>query len=238
MPPASSTAPMAALSMISPATLLLIAGGVALASVSGLPWWGVVLVGAGTWSVKVLISTRLARFARNRPQQVDPFALREPWRLFVMDAIDSQRRFRRALKSVEQGPLHNRLAEIGARVDRGVTECWEVARKGQQLADARHAIDVDSARRTVSKPESPSVLIEAAQSQIGAHQRLADREGDIEASLRALDARLDEAVARAAEMSTRSMGAHDVASISDVIDGVVGDLEALRLGLNSVDGAQ
>jgi len=222
--------------MISPATVLLVAAAVALASVSGLSWWAVLLVGAGVWVTKILISMRIARFARSRPMQIDPFALREPWRLYVMDAVDSQRRFRRALETIGNGPLHDRLDEIGTRVDRGVSECWEIARKGQQLTDARRAIDVDSARRTVAQPEAHSVLLEAAQSEVNSHRRLAEREDAIKTKLQVLDARLEEAVARTAEMSTRTLVSNDIDSITDAIEGVVGDLESLRLGLDSVDG--
>lgn len=226
------------LSMISPITVLLVAGAAAVAYMAGLPWWAAALLAAAVWAARVLLASKLARLTASRPPRIDPFALREPWRLYVKNAIGSQRNFQRALQSVDTGPLHDRLSEIGKRVDRGVLECWEVARKGQKLTDARRAIDIGSAKRTIEEPDSHPALVEAANSKIAAHQRLKAREDEVKISLEVLDARLQEAVARASEMATRSMAADDLDSITDAIDGVVGDLESLRLGLDSVDGAR
>ncbi len=224
--------------MISPVTVLLVAAAAALASLAGMPWWGAALVASAVWTTKALAWARLARFAASRTPRIDPFALREPWRLYVKEAIGSQRRFNRALESVARGPLRDRLHEIGVRVDRGVSECWEVARKGQQLTDARRAIGIESARRSVADTDAHPALLDAANSEIDAHKRLTDRENEVKTSLEVLDARLKEAVARASEMATRAMAPDDIESITDAIDGVVGDLESLRLGLDSVDGAR
>jgi len=224
--------------MISPATLLLVAVAAVLASLAGAPWWASALTAIVVWAAKITLSARLSRLATSRPPRIDPFALREPWRLYVKDAIGSQRRFRRALEAIHDGPLRDRLSEIGSRVDHGVSECWEVARRGQRLTDARRAIDVDSARRAASATDPHPAVLEAANSEIGAYQRLAEREDEVKTSLEVLDARLHEAVARASEMATRTMSGDDIASVTDAIDGVVGDLEALRLGLDSVDGTR
>lgn len=238
MPPSSPTRSTVALSMISPITVLLVAGTVAIALAADLAWWVAVLLAMTVWVSKALLSSRLARFAASRSPRIDPFALREPWRLYVKDALGSQRRFDSALDSVAAGPLRDRLAEINKRVERGVIECWEVAKKGQQLADARRAIDISSARRSAAKIDSHPALLEAAASEIAAHERLRTREDEVKVSLEVLDARLQEAVARASEMATRTMATDDLDSITDAIDGVVGDLESLRLGLDSVDGTR
>ncbi len=224
--------------MISPFTVLLVAAAAALASLAGMPWWGAALVAAAVWAAKVLARSKLARLTASRPSRIDPFALREPWRLYVKDAIGSQRRFDRALESVARGPLRDRLSEIGIRVGRGVSECWEVARKGQQLTDARRAIGIESARRSAADTDAHPALLDAARSEIEAHERLTNRENEVRTSLEVLDARLKEAVARASEMATRAMAPDDIESITDAIDGVVGDLESLRLGLDSVDGTR
>jgi len=224
--------------IISPLTVLAVAGVGALAYVSGLPWWGSILLALAVWGARVLMARRFSRFAASRSPRIDPFALREPWRLYVKDALGSQRRFDRALDSMAPGPLRDRLSEINKRVERGVLECWEVAKKGQQLADARRAIDIGSARRSAAKVDSHPALLEAAASEIAAHERLSSREDEVKVSLQVLDARLQEAVARVSEMATRTMAADDLDSITDAIDGVVGDLESLRLGLDSVDGTR
>jgi hypothetical protein len=53
--------------------------------------------------------------------------------------------------------------------------------------------------------------------------------------LRLLDARLDELVARSAEVS---VGAGDTGGLSDEVDGVVTELEALRLALEETGGSR
>jgi len=222
--------------MISPTSVLFPLAGAALALVAGLPWWAAMLVAIVAWMGKTWASARIAMLASSRGPRIDPFALREPWRNYVKDSLGSQTRFRRSLEKVGDGPLQLRLTEIGQRVDRGVEECWEVARKGQQLTDARRSIDVSSAQRTADAPDGHPDLIAAASSEIAAHQRLADREESVKTSLKVLNARLDEAVARVAEMATRTSAVDDLAGITNAIDGVVGDLESLRIGLDTVDG--
>jgi len=221
--------------MISPASVLLPLGGAALALFAGLPWWSAILVAAVVWSSKIGVSSLIARSQSSRGPRIDPFTLAEPWRNYVKDALGSRTRFRRALSGLEDGPLLVRLSEIGRRVDRGVEECWEVARKGHQLTDARRSINLADAKRSADTPGTHPDLVSAANSEIAAHQRLVTREESLKTSLEVLNARLDEAVARAAEMSTRADTLDDLADITNAIDGVVGDLESLRIGLDTVD---
>jgi hypothetical protein len=54
----------------------------------------------------------------------------------VREALDAQARFDRAVAGADRGPLRDRLAEIGARVDDGVAECWRIALRGQELEEA------------------------------------------------------------------------------------------------------
>ena len=48
--------------------------------------------------------------------------------------------------------------------------------------------------------------------------------------------RLDESVVRASELGTRAGGAEDIDAIEASITDMVGSLEALRLGLDDVEG--
>ena len=54
--------------------------------------------------------------------------------------------------------------------------------------------------------------------------------------LELLDARLDEAVARTLELSAHSVTDDGVASLSADVDGVVTEMEALRLALEETSG--
>jgi len=222
--------------MISPLSILIPAAGAALAILIGLPWWSAIVIAVALWLAKAWASSRLAHLASTRKPRIDPFTLREPWRNFVKDALSSHSRFDRTLRNIDKGPLRDRMAEIGERVEHGVEECWEVARKGQQLTDARRSIGIASARRSASDSTGHPDLIAAAKSEIAAHQRLTQREDELKTSLEILDARLDESVARASEMATRVTDVDDLSGITNAIDGVVGDLETLRIGLNTVDG--
>ena len=50
-----------------------------------------------------------------------------------------------------------------------------------------------------------------------------------------LDARLDEAVTRAIELSVRADNPDELSGLGDDIDALVGDMESLRQGLDEVD---
>jgi hypothetical protein len=52
-----------------------------------------------------------------------------------------------------------------------------------------------------------------------------------------LDARLDEAVTRAIELSVRADSPDELRGLGDDVDTLVDDMESLRLGLDEVDGS-
>ena len=66
---------------------------------------------------------------RPRPR-IDPFGVKEPWRQFVGDALQARRRFDEAIRDMAKGPLQDRLLEIGGRLDTGVEEVWNIAKRG------------------------------------------------------------------------------------------------------------
>ena len=230
--------PTVFLAMISPITVGLVAGTVALVLILGGAWWLAVLAGLAVWVTRVLIARRLARRARTRPPRIDPFALREPWRFFVRDALQAQSRFASAIADVEPGPLRDRLDEISARVDRGVAECWEVAQRGQRLTDTRRAVDLDRVHRTLetTEPGSDDPRRASAEVQLASHDRIRALEDDTRDRLEVLDSRLEESVVRVAELSARADDLNLVEDVADAVDGIVGDLESLRLGLDAADG--
>jgi hypothetical protein len=174
-------------------------------------------------------------------QHIDPFALQDPWRSFVRAAQQSRRRFDEAVRSAKPGPMRERLTEIGGRLDDAVSECWRVARQGQALADARSKLDTRDAQRELASldPNSPSNsgTAEALQAQIASAQRLEVTTNDVRDRLRLLDARMDEAVARAVELSVEGADA-DVQGLGSDVDGLVGDMEALRQGLEETEEAE
>jgi type IV secretory pathway TrbD component len=223
-----------------PSAIVLGGAGAAIAIVAGLPVAAVVGAGALAWAARVAIG--LPRRARG--DRIDPFVLSEPWRRFVNEALQAERRFDRAVAKADTGPLRDRLAEIGARIDTGVRECWRVAQRADAIQDGMRTLDIESTKRELvdverdlSRATDPRLerAREALRAQLRAAQRMIDAVEDAHSQLRLLDARLDEAVTRAIELSLRSAGDADVAGLGSDVELLVSDMEALRAALEDVD---
>jgi hypothetical protein len=230
--------PPVARAITSPSGILL-AGATASAGILvGLPVFGVVAVGAAAFAARVAVAIPRDQ----RRERIDPLALQDPWRRFVKEALDAQKRFDTAVHDAPTGPMHERLAEIAARIDDGVDDCWRIARQGHTLSKARKRLDAEEAARDLeqitssssSPPEQGTALaqtVEALQAQVSAAQRMDKTINEAQDKLRLIDARLDEAAARAIELSVNDGDASALTTLSDDVDGLVGDLEALRQGM-------
>ncbi len=222
--------------MISPITVGLVAGSIVLVLLAGGHWLLAAIAGLVVWLARVFIATRIARRINALPHRIDPFALREPWRFFVRDALQARNRFSEAVADSTEGPLRDRLGEIGLQLDRGVEQSWEIAQRGQQLTDTRRLIDVDALTRTRAALADGDPRMASIDAQIESHERLATRETGTREQLEALDSRLDEAVVRAAELGTRAGAIGELESAGNDVGEIVRDLEALRQGLDDVGG--
>ena len=116
------------------------------------------------------------------------------------------------------------------RVDRLVEGDVAVTRHEENGAVVALRLDVSLDRR------AGAVQLCGIEAQLASHERLAEREERTRVELERLDVRLDESVARATELGTRAGGAEDLDAIEASITDVVGSLEALRLGLDDVEG--
>jgi hypothetical protein len=233
--------PRVARAMTSPGGILLAGGGASIAIVIGLPVAAAVAVGAAAWAARVA-----AAIPRNgRGEHIDPFTLQDPWRRFVRDALDARRRFDESVRQADAGPLRDRLVEIADRVSTGVDESWRIARAGQSLSDARAQIDTTDLRRQVAdlgipagtRPPEGSALAgtrDALSAQLDAAARMDAVITDTRDRLRLLDARLDEAVTRALELSVRGTD-DDLGTLPEDVDSLVGEMEALRLALDETE---
>ena len=233
---ARRVAPTVFLAGVSPITVALVAGAVALVLVTTGSVVGAVVAGIAAWVIRVFISTRVAKRIEALPRRIDPFALREPWRFFVRDAISARNRFADAIDGAEAGPLRERLVEIGDALNQGVEECWEAAQRGQQLTDARRRIPAERLQRDLDAMAADDPRRSGVEAQLESHARLAEREERTSVELERLDVRLDESVVRASELGTRAGGTEDIDAIEASITDVVSSLEALRLGLDDVEG--
>lgn len=234
-----------------------IVGGVgvaAVAVVAGLPVLAAAPLGLAVWALN---GWRLLPRAA-RPERIDPFTVQEPWRRFVQNALQARNRYAEAVTRVQPGPLRDRLDEIGERMQTGVEECWQVARRGQALARARRGIDLADVERQLARaepttapeietetgpasPASPgdaaspeaaqSAVVESLQVQRATALRLDEVIDGAEARLRLLAARLDEAVARTLELSAHA-STEAVTGLGDDVDSLVSEMESLRLALD------
>jgi hypothetical protein len=229
--------PRVARAITSPSGILLAGAGASVAIVAGLPLAAIVGVGAAAWAARVAAAVPRVD---NTSREIDPFALQDPWRSFVRSAQQARRKFDDAVRNARSGPLRDRLTEIGGRLDDGVKECWRVAKQGQTLTDARRQLDTTEAERELAalRPDSPSdaKTAEALQAQIASAKRVEATITDARDRLRLLDARMDDAVARAIVLSVRG-GDADITGLGDDVEGLVGDMEALRQGLEEADRA-
>lgn len=227
--------------VMAPSAILLAGGGAAAAILGGLPI--LVALGVGALVGLARVVSLLPRGARGG--RIDPMSISDPWRGFVREALDAQRRYRKAVTSANSGPLRDRLVEIGERIDAGVGEVWRVARRGDALVDAIANLDSPSARRELEAAQqaakaspgpSADATVAALQSQVDSADRLTAVATDAKDRLRLLDARLDEAVARAVELSIQAEDVAQLGGLGGDVEALVGEMESLRVGLEEAGG--
>lgn len=181
------------------------------------------------------------------------FEVEEPWRRAAIDAVRAKARFDKAVASFPDGPIKAAAQGIGSQVSRALEQCWKVAKQGNQLAIARASISDADARRDLARLQAeigagpPSITqartVDAFQNQIDTADRLDALLVSTNQQLRLLNARLDESVTRAIELSVSSATSNASASDDDLdatkvgqdIDVIVDDLEALRSAIEAVD---
>lgn len=224
---------------------IMVGGAVAAVGIAvGAPIVGAVGVGALAYAAWVARSLpRPAGRTGTAVGTIDLSRLRDPWRGYVREALDAQTRFLRAVAGTDAGPLRDRLAEIGRRVDDGVRECWRIALRGQDLeaALAQLAPAEEVERRIAelrARPPSDTTegLVEALQGQAESYRRIAGTAADARDRLEILEARLDEAVARAVELSLQAADLGALGGLHEDVQAVVGEMEALRRGLEATTG--
>ena len=252
-----------------PSAMLLAGAGTAVGVLAGAALPVAIVVGLVAYGVRVAFG--LPR--KPRPERIDLAGLSQPWRAYVKDAMEAQRRYARAVSTADPGPLHDRLNEIGARLDAGVRECYRIGRRGAALdtglaglqtgvawSDLMHGLDAfrvpaqlrervqqgesirDNAAladelRTVGVDEQGLDKLEALQAQVLSAQRLSAVAQDARSRLELLNARLDEAVARAVELSLRAEDATALRGLGGDVDDLVGEMESLRTALDEAGQA-
>ena len=233
-----------------PTAILGAGAGAALGVLVGGGLIGAVTLAVVAWLIAVAIPVARRHLARRGPGSVDPFSLRDPWRQSVQEALQAQARFRQAAAGVAPGPLQDRLHSIGAQMERGVAEAGLVARRGQRLEDVRRQIDTGAILAELQRVESNAGetwaagsnldrTVQSLQAQLATAERIDGVLNETRDTLRLLDARLDEAVARSLELSVDADHPGDLGALGGVttdVEEVLEEMEALRLALDEADG--
>ncbi|HEX9992557.1 MAG TPA: hypothetical protein VGB14_06495 [Acidimicrobiales bacterium] len=235
--------PQVARAIMSPLGILLAGAGAAAGILAGLPIAAAAAVGAVAYGARVAVAIPRPR----RGPDVDPFALKEPWRHFVQDAQQARNRFEAAIRGTRPGPLQDRLKEIGERVATGVEEVWAVARQGHAFERALGHLDVRQTQaqlaqveRNMDEPWAHGTNLErtaqALRSQLASAERMYGTVQQAGETLQLLNAQLDEAVARAIELSVTANDVSDLETLGTDVDSVVQEMEALRQALEETEG--
>jgi hypothetical protein len=226
--------------VVSPSAILLAGAGTAVGIATGLGPLAL-LVGAAGWAARVAFAIP----RKPADQRIDPFRVGEPWRRFVLDAQQAQKKFEGVVARARSGPIRDRLEAIGRRIGDGVDEAWRIAQQGDQLDDALrslnereiHAelVEVHEEQRLNRGNEATKASLArtraAIESQLASAQRLRLVAEDAHNRLRLLNAQLDEAVARSLEISLHAGDVSQLGSLTEDVEGVVGELESLRQAL-------
>jgi hypothetical protein len=228
--------------VMAPAAIVAAGAGAAVAIVVGAPLVAVAAIGAAAYGA--VVALRLPR--RPKPfKAIDPKTLSQPWGRYVHEALSARRRFDDVVRSATPGPIRDRLAEIGARIDAAVLECWRVARHGNALNKGLKSLNLREVQWRLDQARNPPAgvsdsgdsrgrTVEALEAQLASGQRLEKVAQDAQARLEVLDARMDEAVARAVELSLSAGDASELSGLGADVDQLVDDMEALRQGLEEV----
>ena len=176
----------------------------------------------------------------SRKPQMDAFTLSEPWRQMVQGAQRAGRRLHETVSGTPSGPLRERLEGIVGKLDLALAESWEIARRGDEIDKAVSRLDPTALRSKLATLRSKadagpsgdlSAAITSVESQLASADRLKELSAQTAGRLRLTQTRLDELVARAAEVS---IGAGDTDAYANDVDDLVVEIEAMRLAVEDM----
>lgn len=216
--------------------ILLGAAAGVVAGVLGVPIVVAVAIGAGVYAASVLA----AMPKTTTRVRIDPFTVGEPWRQLVQGAQRARQRLAAIVGETKEGPLRTRLDGIVAKLDHGLAEGWAAARRGDELDAAVARLDPTALRSRLTTLReraavNPTDELTAAAASVEAQLATADRLKQLSATtadrLRLNQARLDELVAHAAELT---VGSNAADSFAAEVDDLVIELEGLHRAVEDV----
>jgi hypothetical protein len=241
--PERSRTPTVARAIMSPSGILLAGAGVSAGILGGIGIPAAVVVGALLWAGRVGYAVMKGR---PRDEKIEPFTIQDPWRTLVHRAQSTGLKFEDAVRDTAPGPLRDRLTEVGERVQTAVGQAWDIAKRGNALDKAVHALDIEGVRRQLAQAErsagaagadpTQQAIVRSLHAQLDSAQRLANVAADARDRLQRLNAELAEAVARAVELSLSAADAGAIQPLGSDVENVVGELESLRQALEETGG--
>lgn len=203
--------------------------GVAVAAATTLLGWHPVL-GIG-FGLAVYASMVGVAMPRTRTERIDPFTVQEPWRQFVQGAQRAAGRLQATIDDVDDGPIKTRMQGVREKLEHGLGETWEIAQRGHEIDQAVHRLDPTALRSkldTLRQTADAEAAIASVEAQLASVERLKEQSTRTANRLRLAQTRLDELVARAAEIS---VGAGDTDAYEHDVEDLVVELEGLRLAV-------
>lgn len=201
-------------------------------------WWVLALLGVTIVVVSVAVVVSLRPSPRSG---LDPFTVGEPWRQFVQSATRSGTKLHQTIDAADAGPLKARMDEIAGRLDDGLRETWQVARRGDDIDNTIRRLEPTALRSKLAALEARSVAnatpdvdaaIASVKNQLESVHRLELESKKTADRLRLTQTRLDELVSRAAEVA---IGAGDTDAYEHDVDDLVIELEALRQAVDETN---
>lgn len=217
-----------------------------------------VVAGGAIWVVScagVALSAWLRSFRRATGPQIDPWALPEPWRGLVRDAVNAGRRFEVATASLPEGPIRERVTTMEPVVAGQVKAVWDSARRGALLTGGyppgnhREPAANLSARIESLQIERDSLgegsdlrraeldrAEDALASQLRETKHAEATAAWLQDGLRSSIARLEAAVTSLAELASQPAGGGGIDALGTSIESVGDELSALHASLSEVAG--
>jgi hypothetical protein len=244
---------------VSPSAIILAAAGVGIGLAAGSVTLAVIL-GVGAWLGRMAFAVfRSRRKGKRLPVvTIDPFAVPEPWRQYVRQALGARQRFDQTLSQWPAGPLHDRLMLLQPRIGQATEEVWAVAQRGATLTGTVRGVPtgatqpsivqlsaelkrVQAERQQTSAPDRQAALgrsEEAIAAQLRAARRSEEAQAEVLDQLRLLTARLDEAVTQVAQLGLDPLGGDGMLDqVTGSVDALGEEISALHQGLRAVEAA-
>ena len=217
------------------------------------------LAGGAVWVVScagVALTAWLRAFRRGGSRPIDPWALPEPWRALVRDAVNAGRRFEVATAALPEGPLRDHVTTLEPAVAQQVRSVWESAQRGaaltggfppgsrpqsvSSLSDRLRSLQAERASMGSGAKDRLAELDRAeatAASQLREAKRAQSIAAWLEDGLRSAVTRLEAAVTSLAELGGGVGDSPAGAELGLSLDTVGDELSALQAGLREVGGA-